>query len=433
MIRTRMLINEGLNLHDQSSIGVCFSFHHMLTHPTPAVDVASTSNYRFSSKAFVYVLVAIFGLGTWTNLAGVWIELPIIVPILPESWQLPAKLSLLINLANIFPILIVFASFIFRLNTAPFEVPVNFILLTTSITFAIGYAFLWDKTAYLFGMEQSIFLMLLCFFGAISDCLSSTTFIPFLHRYEPIYLNAYFTGEAFTALLPALIGMAQGIGPSECSGNGTSTMIHHQPRFSVRTYFLILSLLPFAALLSFIALRMIKTGRLQTSASTNTLRSSSSRVFILMENIGEMKFIEDTIETINRIERRLKDDQRKNSFTDLFRFQPAIFLFIVLQCSVMLYGICQGLTTFSLNAYSVTTFHYTIIGSKIREEKKKKLFSFLFKVNLHIRLWLFLVYSSVKSHQKRFISSMGLVRDYSCIFSSLFVILIYPKISSIRL
>lgn len=410
----------------------------MLTNPTLAVDVASTtSNHRFYYKAVVYVLVAIFGLGTWTNLAGVWIQLPIIVPILPESWQLPAKLTLLINLANIFPIAIVFASFIFRLNTAPFEVPVNFVLLTTSITFAIGYAYLWDKTAYFFGMEQSICLMLLCFFGAIADCLSSTTFIPFLHRYEPIYLNAYFTGEAFTALLPALVGIAQGIGPSDCQWNtnqtnGTWTIIHHQPRFSVRTYFLILSLLPFAALLSFISLRMMKTGRLKTPVLTNTHQSSSNRVFILMENLGEMKFIEETIETINRIERRLKTNEKQNSFKDLFRFEPAFFLFIVLQCSVMLYGICQGLTAFSLNAYSVTTFHYTIIASKIKEEEEG-IFLFPLKVNLHIQLWLFLVSSSVKSHQKRSILSMELVLVYSCIFSSQFVLILPLKISSIRL
>lgn len=376
----------------------------MLISSSPSVDVPPT---RFYYKALVYVLIALFGLGTWTNLAGVWIELPIIVPILPESWQLPAKLTLLINLANIFPIIIVFASFIFRLNTAPFEVPVNFILLITSITFAIGYALFWDKTAFFLGSEQSICLMLLCFFGAIADCLSSTTFIPFLHRYEPIYLNAYFTGEAFTALLPALIGILQGIGPSDCHsiGNGSNqtwTAIHHEPRFSVRSYFLILSLLPFSALLSFIALRMMKTGRLKTPHSTKAIQSSSSRVFILLENVHDHTFIQETIQSINRIERQLKHEQKQTFLNELFRTEPAIFLFIVLQCSAMLYGICQGLTTFSLNAYSVTTFHYTIIASRMNEERKcsENSFLFIFKVNLRIQSWHFLVFLLVKSHRK---------------------------------
>ena len=74
----------------------------MLPNSPPQLDIYSRSTNRFHLKAIVYALVAIFGLGTWTNLAGVWIELPIIVPILPESWQLPAKLTLLINFANVF-------------------------------------------------------------------------------------------------------------------------------------------------------------------------------------------------------------------------------------------------------------------------------------------------------------------------------------------
>jgi riboflavin transporter 2 len=308
-------------------------------------------------------------LGTWTNLSGVWIELPIIVPILPESWQLPAKLTLLINSANIFPILIVFASLIFNLNTAPFEVPVNFILLCTSITFAIAFAFLWDKTAYLFGTEQSIYLMLLCFFSAISDCLSSTTFIPFLHRYESIYLNAYFIGEALTALLPALLGMIQGIGKSSCVliGNRTEEIwaeIYHQPRFSVRTYFLILSFLPLAALLAFSSLQKMTTGRLKNQSSLQESKNHQSRVFILMDNIRDINLIENTIKTINKIEKQLKIKQNSNGFKKILLSEPGIFLFIVFQSSAMLYGICQGLITFSLNAYSVTTFHYTIIASR---------------------------------------------------------------------
>lgn len=372
----------------------------MLANSPLPVDVYSTSNSRFRYKAIVYLLVAFFGLGTWTNLSGVWIELPIIVPILPESWQLPAKLTLLINSANIFPIVIVFASFIFRLNTAPFEVPVNFVLLCISITVAIAFALLWDKKAYLFGTEQSIYLMLLCFFTAIADCLSSTTFIPFLHRYEPMYLNAYFTGEAFTALLPALLGIAQGIGPSDCvftgnQTNGTWVAVYHPPRFSVRTYFLLLSFLPFAALLSFATLRLMKTGRLKTPTLTTGVKHSQCRVFILMENLGDIDMIQNTLKTINRIENQLKTKQKANRLKDIFQSESGLFLFIVFQCSAMLYGICQGLTTFSLNAYSVTTFHYTIIASRLCEKNQEKFIRSFFIFPRSICLSDYVVYQCI--------------------------------------
>ena len=344
----------------------------MLPNSPPQVEIYTIASNRFHFKVIVYVLVAIFGLGTWTNLSGIWIEMPIIVSILPESWQLPAKLTLLMNSANIFPILIVFASLIFKLNTAPFEVPVNFVLLCMSITFAIAFGFLWNQTAYLFGTEQSVYLMLLCFFTAIADCLSSTTFIPFLHRYEPIYLNAYFVGEAFTSLLPALLGMSQGIGASDCVLIGNTTNeewieVHHQPRFSVRTYFFLLSLLPLSALLAFTTLQKMKTGRLKKEISS---KHQQSRVFILMDNIKDIDFIQNTIETINKIENQLKTEINRNYLKEFIISESGIFLFIIFQSSAMVYGICQGLITFSLNAYSVKTFHYTIIASKIGNDRK---------------------------------------------------------------
>jgi riboflavin transporter 2 len=355
----------------------------MLANSPPHVDIYSTTTTnRFHFKAIVYILVMIFGLGPGTHLSGVWIQLPIIVPILPESWQLPAKLILLIDSANIFPILIVFASLIFKLNTAPFEVPVNFVLLLISITFAIAFAYLWDKTAYLFGIEQSICLMILCFFSAIADCMSSITFIPFLHRYEPVYLNAYFSGEALTSLLPALLGIIQGTGKLDCVSinnqtNGTLIEIHHQPRFSVRTYFILLSSLPLAAFLAFSTLRLMKTGRVKNKTSSKESKDRQSRIFILMDNIEDIHFIQNTIKKINKIENQLKIEKTKTHFKTLFFSESGRFLFIVFQSSAMLYGICQGLTTFSLNAYSVTTFHYTIIASKIIK-KKKQLYSFCF-------------------------------------------------------
>ena len=344
--------------------------------PSPS-DILTQEKSAFHYKAIVYVLIALFGLGTWTNLAGVWIELPLIVPVLPESWQLPAKLALIINSANVFPILLVFATLIFKLNTAPFEVPVNFVLLCVSITFAVGFALLWNKTASLFGTEQSFYLMVLCFLTAIADCMSSTTFIPFLHRYEPAYLNAYFAGEALTSLLPALLGVTQGVGVSECVPsfdaltNTSSIEISYQPQFSVRTYFLLLSCLPLSALVAFSTLRCMRTGRLKTQSAANRSGHHQSRVFILMENISDIPSIEQTIETIEKIEERLRLERKQEKLpiqTQLRRFamsEAGVFLLIVFQCSAMLYGACQGLTTFSLNAYSVNTFHYTIIISML--------------------------------------------------------------------
>ncbi|CAF2135370.1 unnamed protein product [Rotaria magnacalcarata] len=384
----------------------------MLNNHPSQLDTIPTSTNQFHLKVIVYVLVIIFGLGTWTNLGGLWVELPIIVPILPESWQLPAKLILIINAANIFPIIFVFASIIFKLNTSIFEIPVNYIILLTSTALAIAFACLWNKTEYLFGTNQSIYLMYLCFFSAVGDCLSSTTFIPFLHRYEPFYLNAYFTGEALTALLPALLGIIQGIGKSECTMldskiNGTFIQVYRSPRFSVRTYFLILSSLPIAAFLAFSGLYLMKTGRMEKKISIKKSKHHQSRVFILMDNnIEDMHAIQNTIKTINKIENQLENNKKKNQWTTIITSETVIYLFVTFQQSMMIYGICPGLTTFSLNAYSATTFHYTIIansfacplmtlvGTFIPEVSSKTIGAFLIT---HIGLFVYIVLTAKMS------------------------------------
>ena len=57
-----------------------------------------------SVSVITYVLVVIFGTGSWIAVNGLWVELPIIVQEIPESWSLPSYLTVIIQLANIAPL-----------------------------------------------------------------------------------------------------------------------------------------------------------------------------------------------------------------------------------------------------------------------------------------------------------------------------------------
>ena len=48
-------------------------------------------------KIVVSILIVLFGMGSWVAINGVWAELPILVSSLPESWNLPTYLVLLIQ------------------------------------------------------------------------------------------------------------------------------------------------------------------------------------------------------------------------------------------------------------------------------------------------------------------------------------------------
>lgn len=53
----------------------------------------------------VDILCIFFGIGTWLCVNGLWVELPLLVQHLPEGWKLPAYLSVVIQLANLGPVL----------------------------------------------------------------------------------------------------------------------------------------------------------------------------------------------------------------------------------------------------------------------------------------------------------------------------------------
>ena len=47
----------------------------------------------------VSLLIILFGMGSWVAINGVWAELPLLVSKLPEGWNLPTYLVLIIQVS----------------------------------------------------------------------------------------------------------------------------------------------------------------------------------------------------------------------------------------------------------------------------------------------------------------------------------------------
>src|SRR5690349_14160828 len=231
------------------------------------------------STIFVSVLVVLFVVGSWFNLSGVWIEFPLIVDQLPEGWRLPATMGLIANLANIGVVIIAIIRR-FSHGRVTYEIPANIFILTTGTVVLVILAFVWHKTTMINGTPHSTYLMGFSLSLSFVDCTSSVTFLPFLDRYEPTYINAYFLGEALSSLFPALLGIAQGVGQTSCiqNENGTLEEYNSPPRFSVRIYFLALAVIMFASLLSFIILCLTQMGRRKDRISIDS--SNTKFIFI---------------------------------------------------------------------------------------------------------------------------------------------------------
>lgn len=212
-----------------------------------------------------HLLACLLGMGSWVSINGLWVELPLIVPQVPEGWYLPSYLSVLIQMANVGPLLI---TLMHRFRPGSLnEAAVIYVIigLGTVASFLLG--FFWTETVPVAGVPHSVALLVLTFFLAVVDCTSSVTFLPFMTRLRPQYLTTYFIGEGLSGLLPALVALIQGVGVVHCinstqSLNQTSNssapdelQAQYQPaNFSSEVFFFFLSAMMLVSLVAFLLL-----------------------------------------------------------------------------------------------------------------------------------------------------------------------------------
>ena len=150
----------------------------------------------------------LFGIGTWLNLNGIWVQLPLLIPKLSEGWALSPQLGMASNIANVGPLVIAVIRQIIGQSSA-YEVPSICVIFAVGITVPLILSFTWFKQVYFLGRQRSLYLLILGFFLALVNCTSSVTYLPFVNRFDPKWLNIYFAGESLSSLIPAALGLAQ--------------------------------------------------------------------------------------------------------------------------------------------------------------------------------------------------------------------------------
>ncbi|KAK1801156.1 hypothetical protein P4O66_022860, partial [Electrophorus voltai] len=163
---------------------------------------------------YIHMLACAFGLGSWVAINGMWVELPLIVNILPEGWVLPSYLTVIIQLANLGPLLVTLVH-----KLCPGRLRENLVIYLVLILGAVACVLLtvfWRKTTVILGELRSTAFFILMFFLALVDCTSSVTFLPFMMQLPAKYITTYFIGEGLSGFVPGLIALVQGVGMSKC-------------------------------------------------------------------------------------------------------------------------------------------------------------------------------------------------------------------------
>lgn len=215
-----------------------------------------------------HVLACLFGMGSWVAINGMWVELPLVVPDIPEGWYLPSYLTVLIQMANIGPL---FITLMHRFSPGTLdERPVVYFIVVLGVISTFLLAFFWKHTVTVGGSLHSVPLLGLSFLLSIVDCTSSVTFLPFMMRLHPQYLTTYFVGEGLSGLVPALVALIQGVGVVHCenvtlsanttainsttAGSGELQAVYQPAKFSAQIFFLFLSAMMVVCLVAFVLL-----------------------------------------------------------------------------------------------------------------------------------------------------------------------------------
>nr|XP_040578958.1 solute carrier family 52, riboflavin transporter, member 3-A-like [Lepeophtheirus salmonis] len=205
----------------------------------------------------VDLLMILFGISSWISINGLWVELPLIVNVLPENWNLPSYLVAIVQLANLGPIIYSILRWKINVNNAY----CIYFVLAVGVLASFIMIYIWDKTVDILGAAHSLGLFIPIFLLSLVDCTSSVLYFPYVGTFKSTYLNSYLTGEGLSGFIPSIVALSQGIGKTTCekfynetSQEWATNIVYEPPNFSVEVFFYFLFGMMLVSLASFMVL-----------------------------------------------------------------------------------------------------------------------------------------------------------------------------------
>lgn len=305
-----------------------------------------------TNEYLTYILLTLVFLSSWTDINGIFSELPQIVLTQPEGWKLGAYIGLITNMGNIAPLALVLYKCIFQKRSLNL-IPINYIVIFIGMLSCLLLVFFWSKTSFFINQNRSVYLLLLAFFLSLLDCTSMVTFSDYMIRFRAQFTSALFLGESLTTILPSVLAIAQGNGQLECISqinnntiqNLSTIAIYKTARFSVSIYFLCIFFLLTISFAAFIILQWTKIA--QTSAQVVPETASA----LELENSDAENNTTDTNVSIS---------SKAYTITNQF------YLLLLLACtytSAVLFGVLLSISAFVLMPYGHKIFYLGTILS----------------------------------------------------------------------
>lgn len=309
------------------------------------------------SVLLTHLLVALFGMGSWIAVNSLWVELPVVVKKLPEGWNLPAYLTVLIALGNIGPVAVAFTH-----KFAPGKLNEQLFIHSIQAIGAATAAFLatfWHWTVEINEVSRSVPYMVLAFVLGTVCCTSNVTFLPYMYSFPPVYIRTFFIGQGLSALFPCVVALAQGVGKLECRNNtfgNVSEPVYFDEKFPAENYFWFLfcmmsiSALSFFALVHWQARKTPDSPVANCSAETATKEESDPLNSGTPVSNGELEIAKGP------------SDRHSTSFWTLTNCYLLVLLFL---SNALTNGVLPSVQTYSCLPYGSMTYHLSVVLGNI--------------------------------------------------------------------
>uniref|UniRef100_A0A1A8IWJ1 Riboflavin transporter n=1 Tax=Nothobranchius kuhntae TaxID=321403 RepID=A0A1A8IWJ1_NOTKU len=304
----------------------------------------------WSGAAVTHSLVAVFAMGSWVSVNSLWVELPVVVRELPEGWNLPAYLSVMIALGNLGPMVVTVVH-----HCAPGWLNDRVVIHCIQALAVVASAFLaifWSHRVGVGETELSLPFLLLTFVLALVCCTSNVTFLPFMFRYPPQYIRTFFIGQGLSALFPCVVALGQGVSQLECRMvNGTVQPEYLQENFPAQDFFWFLFVMLLVSALSFLALTWRRTESPQESDGAAEVRNGEETHRLCS---GGAPVPEKEVQV------------EEQPPAPGFWTQRNIYLLVLLAASnALTNGVLPSVQSFTCLPYSTMTFHLSVVLGNI--------------------------------------------------------------------
>ena len=331
----------------------------------------------------VDVFAALFGMGAWLAINGMYTQLPLLVFKAPEGWDLPSYIVVLIQAANIGGVCYGLVQQFCKGKISD-SIFIS-ILMSIGCISLLLMSFFYSETVEVAGTKHSVPLLSLVFTSALVACTSSVLFIPYMSRFRETYLVSYMIGEGLSAFVPSITSLLQGVGgnpvcrPTNSSDPNTPKfdLYTPPPHFSVSTFLILIFCLQLISLISFICLKSLPICKKQrhchsSSSFRNNNESEGVRSSMMpitpektgnhasldSENVGNAAYVTESHDFDSPPPSIPSQTKKMNNRT------YAIFLIIQACVSALANGLFPAIQSYSCLPYGNVAYHLAInLGS----------------------------------------------------------------------